>query len=333
MSTTNLDAALDEFHQNLSSEQKIEFQSAAYQVPSAEVVVLLIDEINKKSSTHKSRVLAGRMRVVLEAVQQYSTIGDTASSVNPIAALVWCSVKIMVQAALNFANYFEKLSERFAQLSTYCPRLNVYEKLFKGSIRLQNSLSDFYAVVVKFCTKALEVIQQKATKRFVQSLWKDFKGDFRQLEENISAAKEEVDEEIKLASEQKMQRIHEQLQIESREANIQRSQHLTEIKENRVLRSQQMLALAETKELRIQKIVKEEDRTRVRLRNQVFSYDYTRSQSKACRTRCQGTAVWLFDRAEFREWNEETLPICLWCSGITGCGKTILTGHVVERAT
>ena len=67
-----------------------------------------------------------------------------------------------------------------------------------------------------------------------------------------------MDEEIKLASEQKMQQIHEQLQIESKEANIQRSQHLTELKENRVFRSQQMLALAETKELRIQKIVKEE---------------------------------------------------------------------------
>jgi hypothetical protein len=95
-------------------------------------------------------------------------------------------------------------------------------------------------------------------KRFVKSLWKDFKGDFGQLEENISVAKEEVDEEIKLASEQKMQRIYEQLQIESKEAHTQRSQHLTEIKENRVFRSQQMLALAETKELRIQKIIKEE---------------------------------------------------------------------------
>lgn len=51
-------------------------------------------------------------------------------------------------------------------------------------------------------------------KRFVKSLWKDFKSDFEQLEENISATKEEVDEKIKLASEQKMQRIHEQLQIE-----------------------------------------------------------------------------------------------------------------------
>ncbi len=94
---TNLDTALDEFYQNLSSEQKIEFESAANQVPSAEAVMLLTDEINKKSSTRKSHVLAGRMRVVLEAVQQYSTIGDTAFSVHPTATLVWNSVKIVVQ--------------------------------------------------------------------------------------------------------------------------------------------------------------------------------------------------------------------------------------------
>lgn len=95
-------------------------------------------------------------------------------------------------------------------------------------------------------------------KRFVKSLWKDFKSDFGQLEENISAAKEEVDEEIRLASEQKIERIHEQLQIESGEAQIQRSQQLTEIKESRVFRSQQRIALANTEELRIQKIIKEE---------------------------------------------------------------------------
>ena len=51
-------------------------------------VLLFTHEINEKSSTRKSHVLAGRMRGVLEAVQQYSTIGDTASSVNPVAALV-----------------------------------------------------------------------------------------------------------------------------------------------------------------------------------------------------------------------------------------------------
>ena len=59
--------------------------------------MLLTDEVIKKSSTRKSHVLAGRMRVVLEAVQQYSAIGDTVSSVNPIVALVWISVKIVAQ--------------------------------------------------------------------------------------------------------------------------------------------------------------------------------------------------------------------------------------------
>lgn len=72
--------------------------------------------------------------------------------------------------ALNFANYFEKLSKRFALLSTYCPRLSAYEELFKGSIRLQTSLSDFYAVVVKFCTKALEVLQEKGAKSIIDRI-------------------------------------------------------------------------------------------------------------------------------------------------------------------
>lgn len=97
MSTADLDAALNEFCQNLSSEQRIEFESSTNQVPTAEAVVLLTNEINKKSSTRRSHVLAGRMRVVLEAVQQYSAIGDTVSSINPIAALVWSSIKIVVQ--------------------------------------------------------------------------------------------------------------------------------------------------------------------------------------------------------------------------------------------
>ena len=99
-------------------------------------------------------------------------------------------------------------------------------------------------------------------KRFVKSLWKDFKGDFRQLEENISAAKEEVDEEIKLASEQKMQLIHEQLQVESKQARSQYSQQLIEIEESRLFRSQQKLALAKNEELRIQKIFNQESRSK-----------------------------------------------------------------------
>lgn len=44
-------------------------------------------------------------------------------------------------------------------------------------------------------------------KRFLKSFWKTFKVDFGELEERISAAQEEVREEIKLASEQAAHRF------------------------------------------------------------------------------------------------------------------------------
>lgn len=58
---------------------------------------------------------------------------------------------------------FENMIESFAQLSICCPRLNTYQELFKESTRLQTSLSDFFALIVKFCTKAMEIISEKGT--------------------------------------------------------------------------------------------------------------------------------------------------------------------------
>ena len=181
------------------------------------------------------------------------------------------------QAALGFATYFDKLSKRFAQLSTYCPRLGAYEQLFQGSTRLQSALSDFYAIIVKFCSQALRVLAEYGNslpfrniprqctnvrtlgaKRFAKSFWKGFKGDFGQLEENLSAAKVEVDQEIRLAAEQKLHEIYQQQQIDSRDAQFDRTQRLIEVRENRDFRSQQTLALVHTKELQVQKAVKEE---------------------------------------------------------------------------
>ena len=88
-------------------------------------------------------------------------------------------------------------------------------------------------------------------------LWID--GGFGQLKENIRAAKEEIDEEIQLASEKRIQRIP-QLQMEPKNANAQtqRLEQLQETKENTLFGSQQTFALANTKELRIQKIINEE---------------------------------------------------------------------------
>ncbi len=95
-------------------------------------------------------------------------------------------------------------------------------------------------------------------KRFTMSLWKTFKADFGELEERISAARGEVCEEIKLASEQAAHEFRQLQMIETRENQVFRSLQSAETRENRRFRLQQTSALAETQDRLVQKCVREE---------------------------------------------------------------------------
>lgn len=57
--------------------------------------------------------------------------------------------------------------------------------------------------------------------------------------------------------------------------------------------------------------------------------DYTSEQSDFIKRRQEGTGQWLLDCAEFQEWRD-TDKRTLFCPGIPGAGKTILTAIVVD---
>jgi hypothetical protein len=90
------------------------------------------------------------------------------------------------------------------------------------------------------------------------SFWKTFKADFGELEERISAAREEVSEEIKLVLEQAAHEFRQLQMIETQENQGFRLLQFAEAEENRHFRSQQISALAETQDRRVQKHVREE---------------------------------------------------------------------------
>lgn len=60
--------------------------------------------------------------------------------------------------------------------------------------------------------------------------------------------------------------------------------------------------------------------------------DYTTQQHDFVSRRQAGTGQWLLDSVEFRAWLETDKQI-LFCPGIPGAGKTILTSIVVEKLT
>jgi hypothetical protein len=173
------------------------------------------------------------------------------------------------------------LSERVAQLSIYCPRLSEYKKLFQESLRLQQAISDFYAVVVVFCSKALKVVQKKGENesplialyyivskhydfiligitQFSKLIWKPFKAEFKEIEESLSVAKDEIIAELQLATEQAAHSFRYLVTNEIEENRILRLKQVAEIQENKDFRLQQTLALLQTQARQIQKIIKEE---------------------------------------------------------------------------
>lgn len=146
-------------------------------------------------------------------------------------------------------------------MGNYCPRLSEYKELFRDSIRLQNALSDFFAIVVKFCCDALQLFSNKRIKGVAKYFQKSFKNDFQLLEENFIAAREEVNQEIVLASEEKIDRIYNHQLVEAEKNQRQHLLYLDEIEENKMFRSEQTLALAQNNELRDQSLVKNEGKT------------------------------------------------------------------------
>ena len=60
------------------------------------------------------------------------------------------------------------------------------------------------------------------------------------------------------------------------------------------------------------------------------STDYTSQQSDSIRRRQPGTGEWLLESNEFQEWVTQIKQI-LFCPGIPGAGKTIITSIVVDN--
>ena len=68
-----------------------------------------------------------------------------------------------MQAVLNFYEFFNRLSGCLEKLGKWSPRLKEYEKLFGQSTRIREALSDFYSIVVEFCTKVVCRLQERGS--------------------------------------------------------------------------------------------------------------------------------------------------------------------------
>lgn len=64
---------------------------------------------------------------------------------------------------------------------------------------------------------------------------------------------------------------------------------------------------------------------RLRMLNMLSSIRYDEKHRKLQRMRQEGTGLWLFKTNTFMEWSASTKSCCLYCYGMPGSGKSVLT--------
>ncbi|KAK4164976.1 ankyrin repeat-containing protein [Cladorrhinum sp. PSN259] len=319
-----LNDAVDDFQRILTDDQRTALQKIK-SIPDADAVLVFTAELDYSRQDKKGRSIATRLHSVLQSVREFSAVIDTFVSSKPeIAALIWGSVKLTVQIAINFTSYYEALSNLFMGFTTHCPRFAEYQVLYPTSDRLQTALCNFHPSIIRCCKHVIETIQRSWGTQLLNALWQSFEQEFKSDISSVQWCGKEVRREIELAKAQADRQDQELRRKESEAA----TGHWHKV---RNILSRTGSELDTIKEGQLQQDKRRAGEQRRRLLDSLSSHEYLAPFKRACKARHPGTANWVFQTAEFRRWKEATGSPWIWCSGKIGSGKTILTASAVNH--
>lgn len=304
--------ALSEYEAILTDSQKTTFRTwRSASPPSVSDVMKLTAEIDTSNSNRKSRRCFGpRLTNVLEAVQQFTTVVDiiVGGSQSLIASAIWGTLKMTLQITSRFSSYFDNLSTLFMSVGRSCPRYQEFASLYPRSTQLQNALCQYFVVVVELCKASVLFISKPFFAQLSTTILKPFQSEFGHFEGALSKLANAIREEASLASTQ-------QLSIEAKDNSNFRTfmgkfsnSVSQDLREAKAFRSQRM---------------------KVQFLDACSTYNHQTGWKRARRA---GTSSWIYDKQEFCQWAQGPSSSVLWCTGILGSGKTVLTAGVVEYA-
>ncbi|KAH1305419.1 hypothetical protein KXX05_004052 [Aspergillus fumigatus] len=291
-----LGQALASFKAVLSTNQRARFDEsiAAFKdhPPDANDVNRLAAEINRDIQRTTRQCYGPRFVHVLQAVQQYASIGDVVvgGSQNLVASGVWAAM--LTQSA----SYLEKISMLFMNAGRSAPRYQDMALLYPRSKRLRDALCEYFIVILNVCKHAVDFLQKSPLSQFTSAISDSCLVSF---EKDLQQWSVVIVEEVTLLSSQSLQE---------------------EARENSRFR-QIMVKLSDSRN-RCQQVA-----LRIRILDACSTYDYQTSWKQA---RKQGTTTWFASTSEYQRWKGTPSSCALLCTGKLGSGKTTLLANVVD---
>ncbi|KAL8756238.1 MAG: hypothetical protein Q9199_003060 [Rusavskia elegans] len=290
--------ARDRYVDDLNKEER-----SLYETASPESIFCDASAAEKFHTSRSSGVkIADKLGPLITAIEQYGKALDVYANASPLVlSPLWGSIRIVLHLAGEFGKYFERIVDMFARIGDLLPRFRVYENLFPSHERLVQTLSVVYIDILTFCAEAKAVFRRERRSSKIdlgilfKSSWKPFERRFGQQIDNFRAHVKNVEKEANLS-------------------------HMIEASDSRavVLANQRQLEKA-----------KREDAHR-RIIAAIPSVDNVAKHKKLQSLRQDGTGTWILRHDVYQKWFYASHSSMICCSGIPGCGKTILASSIVD---
>ncbi|KAL8752999.1 MAG: hypothetical protein Q9184_005556, partial [Pyrenodesmia sp. 2 TL-2023] len=298
----------------------------------------LLEEVKNADKVHKdksvSRRIAQALKPFLAGIDQYGKALDVISKASSMVLCpIWGSIRIVLhlifgpKLASEFGEYFEKISSLLQKIGLHLNTLRRFPRLYPHNERLESAMVDIYRVIFRFCTDTRNVFKKVSEKKVCQKgkwpfvetkkhanlilgmigfrsliklVWKPFKAQFRDRQEELSSSMDKVSTEVEIA--------------EKEEAHAERERADTE--------------------RRVQ--AKRWDKTETTPPEDGFKIDqwldpvnFESNHEAAVKLRHQGTENWFLECKAFKEWLQNDNAF-LWLHAIPGAGKIVLVSSTVE---
>ncbi|KAF4210709.1 hypothetical protein CNMCM8980_000629 [Aspergillus fumigatiaffinis] len=337
---------------------------------SASEVFQIVEDVNRKfqSSSPKTVKFSQKLSPCLESINRFSSVIDTFIQSNPtISGLVWGSLKFLLQGAMQFTSYLERLGEMFEEFGQFFPVVSEYETIFQSSDTVRAAVLHLYTDVVHFFIRAVKFLKRKPRDLIFRTLVKPFEHDYAQILKSYqthrnelqivalaamerNARKErELAEIARTAAEEERKRAEEErvaAENERKEATAERQraeQARTDIREE-IKRQEAHRKEASRAREEVREETKNQEVHRTVVQGQLKGLesdsmmrwldppDYESMLSQTVRQRQEDTVLWIERHPKYLSWRQYanwTRDI-LWIYGSPGMGKTILAATIVE---
>ena len=127
----------------------------------------------------------GRIRSIVQALNQYSGVLDIVSQSHPeYSALVWGSVKWLLLIAMNYINLTMRVADMLEEIGDNIPHFLLYQRLLP-TIRMSQVISKLYAAIIEFLCCTIVYFHRRRIRRYFSMLWAPFEIRFKETMEKI----------------------------------------------------------------------------------------------------------------------------------------------------